>query len=319
MPQMPLLSAAAPPARNALPVAWALLIVCGAAYGLLVALNRIVTAEGIPFLPYIFWQTLGAALFLHVLCFLRRRPPPLSRAHLALYLALGINGLALPWSILAYVSPKIPVGVIALTFALEPMLVYAMAVGLRMDRFQWLRLFGLVCGFAGILLIALPEASLPDPGMAVWIPLCLAAITCFSVTVILTQRMRPATGDAWSLSAGLLTVACLALLPAMAISGEWWVFDAPFSEGEWVVLVTIPVVVLLWVQLFIVVELAGAVFFSTVAYVDMLSGVAFGLLFFGERHSTYIWGALGLLVAGLYFVNRRRALSRSSAAARTAP
>jgi drug/metabolite transporter (DMT)-like permease len=52
---------------------------------------------------------------------------------------------------------------------------------------------------------------------------------------------------------------------------------------------------------------AGPVFASQVGYVVTATGVVLGMALFGERHSLWVWGALGLLFAGIALVKPRRA------------
>ena len=42
--------------------------------------------------------------------------------------------------------------------------------------------------------------------------------------------------------------------------------------------------------------------FSTVNYVATLSGMGFGMWFFGDAPSAYIWGAVVVMFAGLFLV-----------------
>ena len=57
---------------------------------------------------------------------------------------------------------------------------------------------------------------------------------------------------------------------------------------------------------FYLLRIAGAVYFSQVAYLVTLFGVGFGMLLFGERHPGSAWLALLLIFAGLALVNRRQ-------------
>lgn len=294
-------------------LAYLLLVLGGAAYGLLLAVNRFAADAGVPFLPYVFWQSLGACALLFAFCLIRRRLPPVSRDHLRLYALMGITGHALPWSLLAFVAPKLPVGVVALGLATVPFWVYAIAVSLGMDRFRWLRLLGMALGFTGVLLIVLPATSLPSRSMVGWVFVALAPLICFAVTIVASERMRPPEGDPFALSCGLLAMGTLGLLPALAVSGQWWMFAPPFDSGDAAVLGAVALVALLWPLLFEIVRMAGPVFFSSVSYLDTLAGVGWGLLFFSERHSPWIWAALVLLLAGLYLVTRGKAERRAPA------
>jgi len=50
---------------------------------------------------------------------------------------------------------------------------------------------------------------------------------------------------------------------------------------------------------------SGAVFASMSGYVITLSGVYWGMAFFDESHSSWVWAALLLMLAGMAFVTPR--------------
>ena len=50
---------------------------------------------------------------------------------------------------------------------------------------------------------------------------------------------------------------------------------------------------------------AGAVFSSQLSFLISLSGVMWGMLLLGERHSLWVWGALVLIFTGVWLVTRR--------------
>ena len=54
---------------------------------------------------------------------------------------------------------------------------------------------------------------------------------------------------------------------------------------------------------FQIIRLAGPVDLSQVGYLVVVIGVVTGMLVFGERHSLWVWIGIGLMVAGLTFVN----------------
>ena len=58
--------------------------------------------------------------------------------------------------------------------------------------------------------------------------------------------------------------------------------------------------------------MVGPVFFSRVGCIVTLTGLAWGMVVFGERHSDWLYLATGLIFAGLALVNlKRRARSGS--------
>ena len=59
------------------------------------------------------------------------------------------------------VSPGVVCGPVYL-ISTVPLMAVPMSLALRQDRFSLLRVGGLLCGLAGVALIALPRASLPE-------------------------------------------------------------------------------------------------------------------------------------------------------------
>ena len=58
-----------------------------------------------------------------------------------------------------------------------------------------------------------------------------------------------------------------------------------------------------YVLYFQIIRMAGAVYLSQVSYLVVTIGVVAGMIVFGERHSPLVWLGIGLMVAGLVFVN----------------
>ena len=76
--------------------------------------------------------------------------------------------------------------------------------------------------------------------------------------------------------------------------------------GNWS-LITNVFVQALGIYLFVeLTRFLGPVFFSTVNFIVALSGIGWGILFFGESHSHWVWLALLCLMLGVFFVILRR-------------
>lgn len=63
---------------------------------------------------------------------------------------------------------------------------------------------------------------------------------------------------------------------------------------------------------FEVVRLAGPVFMGLTGYIVTLTGIGWGILFFGEQHSVWVWAA-ALIFTGMLLVNLRGAAARFAA------
>ena len=298
-------TASAPAPRRAPPVAYLMLLATGCFYGLQLTLNKIATTGGIPPVPLIFWTALGSGLILFVVNALRGHYPKIDFLHVRAYLLVGVIGFGGPYILLAYVAPKIPAGIVAMTLTLNPMIVYGLALVIRLEGFRWIRFSGLVLGFAGMMLIVAPDASLPAPGMALWVIVCLAAPLCFAFAMIGSDLWRPPETDSLALAGGALLTGALFCLLVTVATGEWWLFEGSFDWAD----ASIPIIALIqvanWTMFYATIRMAGAVFYSTVSYPETLCGIAWGALILSEAHSGWVWGALVLLLAGIYLVNRR--------------
>ena len=284
-----------------------LLFALGLGFGVSFTLNKLATTNGVPFIPYVFWQSAGAALLLVVAALGLRQLPAVTGAHIRIYVVMALLNVAIPYLVLSYVAPKLPAGLLPIGLALVPGVIYLMALALRQERFGVLRFGGICLGLVGVLVILLPKASLPEPDMVGWLALSLVATLAFSLRAVLVPLMRPPATTSLSLACGLLIAATIIMLAIMAASGEWWAFEGDFGIGHGATVAGMFNNALILVLIFTVIRMSGPVFFGAVNYISMLVGVALGMLVFGEQHSLWVWLAIALVLVGLYLVNRGKA------------
>ena len=283
----------------------ALLAVSALGWGILYSLNRLATTDGIPFIPYVFWMGTGAALILLGLGAVFRTLPRLSWEHVRGYLVLGTISFGMTYTVLAFVAPKVPAGVLGLGATLTPILTYPAAALFRMDRFRAIRTVGLVLGVGGVALVVVPETSLPTPDMAPWVLLSFVS-TC----ALRRERAHHLVAQAaarmalYPWPAAFSTTGSVFMFVVMAATGQWWWFEGPMTDGDWALACAAGVTALVFYLMIEIIRLAGPVFFTTVNFMIPLTGIGWGVLFFGESHSYWIWLALVLMLAGLFLVNR---------------
>ncbi len=284
------------------PVTIAMLFALGLSFALAISLNRFAADGGVPFLPYVFWQSFGGGVALMVMAACLRRLPPIDFPHVRIFLSTGALNLSFPYMLLAYLAPKVPASLLTLGLALVPVMIYALALTLRQERFHTLRFGGILLGLAGILLVLVPQASLPAPGMAGWVALGLVPSLSYAVNAVLVARWRPQQTGSLPLAGGLMLASAGYVLIVMAASGEWWAFGGAFGIGHWATIGAMANNCVSFYLVFEVIRRAGPVIFSTVNYVATLSGMGFGMWFFGDAPSAWIWGAVVLMFAGLFLV-----------------
>ena len=96
-------------------VPWLALLVMGAAWGLSFSLARIVVqAGGTPF-GITFWQSVVCGVILLGFTLARRRPLPMSRRHVGIYLIVALLGASVPNSLFYFAAPYVQAGVLSIT------------------------------------------------------------------------------------------------------------------------------------------------------------------------------------------------------------
>jgi len=280
-----------------------MLFVIGITFAMTFVFNRLAITNGVPLIPYVLLQALGGALVLLIACGLRGEFPNVSPKYLRVYFLTGMFNVCLPIFVLSLVAPKVPSGILSLGLMLIPLVIYALALALGMDRFRWVRLMGILLGLAGVLLVVLPRASLPSPDMVGWVVLGLVAPLSYALGAILMARLDPPESKSLPLACGLLSASAVIMLLVMLISGTWWFFNRQLGRGELAVVAAGMNQAAIFVLMFEIIKRAGPVFFSTSNYIATLLGVALGNLFFGDSYSWWIWAAMILMFIGLFCVN----------------
>lgn len=279
----------------------------GALWGFFYVLIKTGVTGGVAPMNYLFWFLLGSGTVLLGIGAVRGVRPRLGRAHLAYYFRIGLIRFTLANLIFYTVTGKLPVGVMAVVMAFTPIFTYAISLLARLDRLDALRLTGILCGFAGVLMIVLPRTSLPDPALGLWVLLGFGAPLLHALAyVALSEKSRPPDSESIGLACGTLYAgAAMALVMAVAF-GEFRLLTPPFSIGEWALIAHFVLAGFNFYAIFELIRIAGATYMSQSSFLAVGFGVLFGMVIFGERHSLWIWGAAALILTGLALVNARR-------------
>ena len=293
------------PARRLAPIA--LLLGLGTMWGASFSLAKIATMAGAHPLGLLLWQAAGAAVIVLSVGVARRRLRGLARRNLGYFVSCCLMTIGVPSGAVYWAAPNLPAGVLAMLVATAPMITYGVALLARMEGFRALRVAGVVLGFAAVILIVGPRGSLPSPGMAVWIALGMAAPIGYGVSNVYIAYFRPPAADSIALAAGTLIATAALVAPVVAATGTGFGVGPPWDAVDVAVLALPTITGLAHVVLFELIRTAGPVFFSLVNYFTTASGVVWGMLLFGERHSPWIWAALVLMFGALALVNARPA------------
>ena len=235
-----------------------------------------------------------------------RKLPTFNRQYFkALYYVIALAGTAIPGTLFFYAAAHVPAGILAITIALVPMITYIVTWTLGIDAFQARRFVGIFLGFCAILLLSMPDSSLPESGMAKWVMLCLVASCFYAIEGIYLEVKVPEGTDLIALLSASLFMTAIIMLPIIYVQDDFVELAYPFSNLEWVLIAIVLVSSSAYAVFLYAVKIAGAVFATMAGYLITISGVFWGILFFQEAHSTWVWAALVLMLVGMALVTPR--------------
>ncbi len=287
--------------------AYVMLAAAALIYGAVFTVNRFAADAGVPPLAYSFWQSFGAGVVLWGVLTLNHERLALSRQHLTGYMVIGVLVIGIPITLLTYIAPRLPAGVMTLVLALSPPFTFFLSVLTRLERFRLAGVLGLVCGFIGVVLVVAPGAT-PGSGAWKWFLLALVAPLLFAASNVAAAVLRPPAASSVAMGAGVLLGSSVVLLPVMLIAGQAWL-PSGFDGGTIAALIAVGINAAFLVLFFEIIRTAGPTFFAQFNYLAVLAGVGWGALILGERLTVTFFAAMALMFAGVFLAGYRGRLA----------
>lgn len=283
-----------------------LLLVLGAGWGLTQPLSKIAVSTGHGHFGLIFWQMVIGAALLTAVTGLRGRRLPLHPAALRVYLVIACIGTIVPNSASYMALGHLPAGMHSVLMSLVPMAAFPMALLLRLEAFRARRLLGLGVGLAGVLLLVLPEASLPDRAALPWVAISMLAVVCYGFEGNYVARWGTAGLDAIEVLLGASLLGALCVLPLALASGQFIDPAAAFGAPEQALVIASVIHVAVYTGYVWMVGQAGSVFAAQVGYPVTAFGVLWSMIILSESYSPFFWAAALLILLGVFLVQPRR-------------
>ena len=124
----------------------------------------------------IFWQfVIGHYILLGAMIVARGSFPRITAGSLRLFVIIAFIGTILPNYASYSAAVHVPGYALAICIAAVPLFAASIAIAIEMNGFSTRRFLGLISGMAGVAILVLPEASLPDKIAVCFIPVALAA------------------------------------------------------------------------------------------------------------------------------------------------
>jgi drug/metabolite transporter (DMT)-like permease len=278
------------------------LILLGVGWGSTQALGKMAVSSGHQHFGLIFWQATIGVFVLGALNIARRGHFALNRAGLRFAFIIACIGTLIPNSTFYISVAHLPSGVMSILISTIPMLSLPMALALGMDRLHPLRLLGLLCGFAGVALIAIPQTSLPTPEMAAWLPLAMVGPVFYAMEGNYVAKWGMGDLDAVQAMFWASLLAAVLALPLALGMDQWIDPRPPYGTPELALMASSTIHALMYAAYVWLAAKAGAVFATQTSYVVTLSGVLWAMLLLDEHFSAWVWAAMAVMLIGLFLV-----------------
>ena len=283
-----------------------LLVTSGVVWGGFYMLVKVATTGGIHPIGLALWEGLAGGVIVYAVAVASGRRLPIDGRHLRFYAINGLLGLTIPAVAFFAVAQRLPVGVTTLLFSLVPIMTYGVPLVARVEGLSWVRVAGILAGLSGVLLLLLPDTSLPEPGMSTWALVGFAAASFYALQNVYIVKGSPPDTDSLAVSCGTLLGGGLLLVPAVIATSSLYLPPFPLDAVGWSAMGIAVLSGLGTILFFGLLRYAGPVYGSQTAYTTMMSGVVMGYAIFDERLSWWVWAAIVLMSAGVALVSRRR-------------
>tara|TARA_R110002110_G_scaffold85816_1_gene223375 strand:+ start:123070 stop:124005 length:936 start_codon:yes stop_codon:yes gene_type:complete len=248
-----------------------------------------------------------AALALWIFIGLTGRTVPGGRSVWLAFLGMGILNNAIPFSLITWGQTEIASGLASILNATTPLFTVVIAGLLLSDeRANPSKLFGVVFGFAGCVLIIGPTA-LYELGVGVLAQLAvLAAALSYGFAGVYGRRFQNMGIDPVVTAAGQTTASAIILVPIT------FLVEAPLSQAwpsgqTWAAMMGLSVLstAIAYVLYFRILASAGATNLLLVTFLIPVSAIFLGSLFLGEQLSLLHFAGLALIGIGLGVIDGR--------------
>ena len=199
----------------------------------------------------------------------------------------------------------LPSGVISILLSFVPMMAFPVAVLLGNENFQWSRLVGVVIGLCAVMLIVLPEASLPDRAAVLYIPIALIAPLCYAVEGNYVARWGSGGLDPIQLLFGASAIAAVISGPLALWQGQFVNPLGRYDAATGAMVASSVIHGFIYSAYVWLVGRAGPVFAVQVSYLVTAFGVIWAMWLLDERYSLWVWAAFAILLIGLTLVQPR--------------
>ena len=283
-----------------------ILIILGLGWGLSFTLGKTaITAGGTP-IGLTFWQSLFSGLVLLAYVFFRHGKIIIPKIMFLPIVIITFLSVVIPNIIFYACVEHLDAGVLSISVSVIPLFTYLIALGLRMDKFKVRRVIGLITGFCALLILILPENSLPDKRDIPWVLLALNCALCYALENIYIDRLALQNFGPIRLVCAVSFVSAIITFLLSLVMDQFFILQ-PTNLYLFISTLGLGFISATAYSIFIyLIGRAGSVFSSQVGYLVTFFGVVWGIIILGESHSVFVWISLAMIMMGIFLVQPKQ-------------
>jgi len=280
-----------------------LLFAAGTVLGLGMPLSRIASElQSHPF-GIALWVNFIAAILGITYGALRGRLPKLDLPYIKFLLVWGIL-TASAFVLIFWVATYISASALSIVMVAEGFAVFVIAALLGFEKPTPVRLLGLSLGFMGIVTLIVSQQGLAGTGSWIWLALALLVPLNFALEDLLMATRMPENADLITVVGLTALVATFLLMPLVLLFNDFFAISLSPGIIE-LTLVMLALKALIGMSLLAhLLNTAGAVFGSQVAYVKAFAGIVWSMVLLNESLSWVAWLSFAIILIGLLLVEK---------------
>lgn len=289
-----------------------LLCALGFTWGTSFSIAKFAMQSGITPLGYSFWQTLGPAILVSCVTLLREKGFLKNlKKHSLFYFFCGLLGICLPNLSMYFSALHVSSGLLALIVNTSPIITYGLSIVFFIERFDFIRLTGVVLAVFGIFLCFYPRLDQHQIDATLWLLFAFATPILLSLCTIFLVKCRPQHISSLSLSAGMLIAATVLTAPVTIQLHQFHPLSS-WNLPNLFVGIEIILSSLGYILFFELLKVAGPIYYSLVGCIVSLSGLLWGYVIFHEQPAPAEWAAVLLIISAIFLVSSSEVRSSSA-------
>lgn len=276
---------------------YAMLTLLSAIWGGSFMLIKVAVAS-LPAVPVTTGRLIVAAVFMVVFALLSRQRFVRGARNWMLIALVAVFGNALPFALISHGEKSVDSGLAAILMATMPLTTVLLAHIFTTDeKLNAWKFTGIVTGFAGLVVLIGP-AKLVHLGDNVASQLTItSAAVCYGISALIVKNIkgvpqRSLTAGIMIVSALIMVPVCLYFYPPTSLS--------PTASSLWATLILgVLQTAVASLMAYSIIQKLGATFFSQLNFLVPFFGVAFGIVFLGEKLQASAFVALVIILTGV--------------------